>query len=81
MLLYIVERIRAWLVQRMVRKVKKTMTILYPDPEDRASAYLAEGAELASTIMFGVGEPLQGLMVYPEDGGYLVSVLEGRYEN
>lgn len=65
----------------MVWKVQKIMAILYPDPDERSSAYLAEGAELASTIMFGEGEPLHAIVVSPEGEGYMIRVLEEEHEN
>lgn len=81
MLLRMVEWFETWLRIRMSRKVQKIMATLYPDPDERSSAYLAEGAELASTIMFGEGEPLHAIMVSPEGEGYMIRVLEEEYEN
>lgn len=56
------------------RKVERIMRALYPDDDDRASAYACMAAEAVETAMFGDGDTLGALTVVPmEDGGYYVS--------
>jgi hypothetical protein len=48
---------------------------MYPEPEDRALAYLAQGAEIQETVMCGEGSYVRNIVILPdhEDEGYHVS--------
>ena len=58
------------------RRVVKLMEWMYPDPQDRAGAYLAEGARIVEAMQFGEGELLHSITMHPtEDGGYYIEAL------
>ena len=76
MILWIAEMMYNLVAQRAVKQVTRMMERLYPDPEDRAAAYLAEGAQIIETMQFGEGELLHSITMYPtEDGGYFIEAL------
>ena len=76
MILWIAEMMYNLVAQRAEKKVVTLMERLYPDPEDRAAAYLAEGAQLIETLQFGQGEVLHSITMYPtDDGGYCIEAL------
>ena len=81
MLLRAIEFVHGWIASRMVKKVHRYMEILYPEPDERYAAYIAEGAQLANTVMFGEGEVMQGLAIFPEEDGYRIQALEEQYED
>ena len=57
-------------------RVVKLMEWMYPDPEDRAGAYMAEGARIIEAMQFGEGELLHSIVMHPaEDGGYYIEAL------
>jgi hypothetical protein len=47
---------------------------LFPDPEDRVSALMAEAAEAAEIMLLATGEVLESLEVSPDGDGYRVAV-------
>lgn len=58
------------------RRVVRLMEWMYPDPEERAGAYMAEGARIVETMQFGEGELLHSIVMHPaEDGGYYIEAL------
>ena len=75
MILRIAEMMYNLVAQRAVKQVTRMMERLYPDPEDRASAYLAEGAQLIETLQFGEGELLHSITMYPTEDGYYIEAL------
>lgn len=57
------------------RKVDRIMRALYPELDDRASAYACMAAETAEASLFGEGDVLGALTVVPDEvEGYHVLV-------
>ena len=75
MILWIAEMMYNLVAQRAEKKVVTLMERLYPDPEDRAAAYLAEGAQIIDTMQFGQGETLHSITIYPTEEGYYIEAL------
>jgi hypothetical protein len=76
MFLQLLRKLESAVVKMKIGKVHKIMAQVYPDMEDRASAYLAEGASVTSLVMFNAGAPWDSIEIVPDDDGYLIHVGE-----
>ena len=71
-----------WASHRQYRKIQRLMVGLYPDAQERAFAYLAEGAETMEAAMFGQGETIGEVLITPdlEEGYEIIVQAAGEYE-
>jgi len=65
----IITKLISWYHRWLVRKLSAIATALYPDMEERASAFFGEGFELQSIIQTNEGRVLDSILISMEDDG------------